>query len=98
MSATKKKVHAVPQTLAEARSVRAKRLEKVERALVRLEKQRQKLMVLEAELAALAHRQAALLPTDDSDRDQFAKLERVYVIANPLSKRLADGALRLEEI
>src|SRR5690349_20944831 len=98
-AAKKKKGHAVPQTLAEGRTLHAKRLEKVERALVRLEKQRQKLSALETQLAVLAHRRAAtLLHTDDPANDPFAAMERVYVIANPTSKRLVDGALRLEGI
>ncbi len=100
MAASKKKQgKAVPQTLAEARTIYAKRLEKTERALARLEKQRQKLRKAELALVEQAqHHRVAFAQLADQTPEQVAKLERVYVIANPQSKRLADKSVRLETI
>jgi len=100
MAASKKKQgKGAPQTLAEARTSYAKRLEKAERALTRLEKQHQKLRKAELTLAEQTKRHlASLAQLADQTSEQAATLERVYVIANPKSKRLADKTVRLETI
>ncbi len=99
MGKTTKKGHAVRQTLAEAQAMQAKRLKKVESALTSFEKQQQKLMALEAELAALGSRYLELRPaTPDQSAADKRELRRVYVIVNPKAKALADGTVRLAEI
>src|SRR3954464_13197680 len=73
-------------TLAEARASHAKRLKKVERARVKLERARRKLHVLEAEIARLDSAQHGRKP------------RRAQMIFNPRSKGVADGTYTLERI
>ncbi len=99
MGASKQKDNSVFQILAATRASHAKRLQKVEQALAKFDKQRLKLSALEAELAVLARRCAVTTPpTDDQPSHSADKLERVYVIVNPASKGLTDGTVHLETI
>ena len=97
MSATKKQDYT--KTLADARTMHAKRLNKAKRALNKLQNQRHKLAALETKLAALVQQYAATHAKTDGPADaQNDELERTYVILNPKSKCLADGTIRLETV
>src|SRR5689334_22060593 len=95
MGATKKKT----KTLAELQARYAKRLQKVERAQTKLDRQREKLARLEADLAVLARRTVdAATPASEQSTSDLEQLKRTYVIVNPNSKLLVDGTVRLEMV
>lgn len=99
MDKTTKKGRVVRQTLAEVKAKQTKRLKKVEAALVSFEKQQQKLMRLEAELAVLADHYLASMPAPSNRfTGDKGELKPTCVIVNPKAKALADGTIRLSEI
>lgn len=99
MDKTTKKGQVVRQTLAEVKAKQAKRLKKVEAALVSFEKQQQKLMRLEAELAVLADHYLESMPAlSNQFTAEKGELKPTCVIVNPKAKALADGTIRLSEI
>ncbi|CAN5439265.1 hypothetical protein BH10CHL1_BH10CHL1_34190 [soil metagenome] len=99
MGKIKEKDQSISQKLAATQASHAKQLKKTEQALAKFEKQKHKLAKVETELAALARRTInPIVETSVSPITDDGKLERVYIIVNPLAKSLVDGTLHIETI